>query len=675
MLDHVLKYKQFQWFIRADDDVYIHMDRLDRFLAQLDPTQRHLIGQAGLGRGTEFKRLAFAENENFCMGGPGIVFSRATLLQLQYHLDECVQMFASTHEDVEVTRCIRAYASLNCTWNFEMQRLLYHNYSGPISFFDSQASDLPSKLKTPLPNVDLNSLNLPTNVLNEAITLHPIKHPRRMLYVHEHFLIEKVKQIKRERWKLREKLMSLVAPVQKESNGTSQTDLWSATLEDDQTREPINMDMSIDSGWTNYELVQLSAFSEKRVTPQRKLESQTKRFLHQTFIQLMYELNREARPFRMELDWHAFDYALIRQHISTGVDIWLRAKVHVKQFGANSFHRFEWRLFHIRLPYDDPDVNIDFQIQVPRFEWSRFEMSAMNDTNNENPSSSLSTTIKSIPFAIIHMIVPLSGRYEVFERFMHHFQNLIDSDRHVRLIVILFPDEGRDNAALQNDYLRTKQLLVHTQKHVSSIRPRLHLKTIRWIEKSGHFSRAAALQSAAEQLTPESLLFFVDVDMLLHKNVLDRVRLNTRLGESAYFPIVFSEYSAEFSDQQTGPVRHSINDSNLSIDLRPQIGYWRQFGFGIASLYKADLDAVGGFNLNILGWGKEDVELFAAFVRRANFQVIRCPDPQLLHVHHEIHCKRNLDSSQFQMCLGTKYSSLGEQSRLVERILQHNLIV
>lgn len=43
------------------------------------------------------------------------------------------------------------------------------------------------------------------------------------------------------------------------------------------------------------------------------------------------------------------------------------------------------------------------------------------------------------------------------------------------------------------------------------------------------------------------------------------------------------------------------------------VGYWRNFGFGIVSMYKSDLELVGGFDISIQGWGKEDVDLYIKF--------------------------------------------------------------
>ena len=77
------------------------------------------------------------------------------------------------------------------------------------------------------------------------------------------------------------------------------------------------------------------------------------------------------------------------------------------------------------------------------------------------------------------------------------------------------------------------------------------------------------------------LLFLVDVDIQFSADVLDNIRSFTKLGEQVYFPIVFSLFKGEGD------------------------GYWRDFGYGIMSAHKADIERVNGFNTTIVGWGKE----------------------------------------------------------------------
>ena len=46
------------------------------------------------------------------------------------------------------------------------------------------------------------------------------------------------------------------------------------------------------------------------------------------------------------------------------------------------------------------------------------------------------------------------------------------------------------------------------------------------------------------------------------------------------------------------------------LQIDEETGYFRADGFGMLSIYKSDLDSIGGFNLAIAGWGMEDIDLF-----------------------------------------------------------------
>ncbi|ETN78808.1 chondroitin N-acetylgalactosaminyltransferase [Necator americanus] len=118
---------EFDWFLRADDDLYVRGEELEKFLRSLDSSRAHAIGQAGLGNSAEYGLLALGSTDNYCMGGPGVVMSKETLRLLSPHLESCLQHLLTTHEDVELGRCIRRHVGVACTWNYEMQKLFHNN--------------------------------------------------------------------------------------------------------------------------------------------------------------------------------------------------------------------------------------------------------------------------------------------------------------------------------------------------------------------------------------------------------------------------------------------------------------------------------------------------------------------------------------------------------------------
>ncbi len=116
---------KYEWFMRADDDIYVKGDKLEQFLLSINSSKSQFIGQAGLGTPEEFGLLSLEQNDNFCMGGPGIVMSRTTLKKMAPHISYCLKNLYTTHEDVEVGRCVRRFAEVSCTWSFEVRINIY----------------------------------------------------------------------------------------------------------------------------------------------------------------------------------------------------------------------------------------------------------------------------------------------------------------------------------------------------------------------------------------------------------------------------------------------------------------------------------------------------------------------------------------------------------------------
>lgn len=179
------------------------------------------------------------------------------------------------------------------------------------------------------------------------------------------------------------------------------------------------------------------------------------------------------------------------------------------------------------------------------------------------------------------------------------------------------------------------------------------------------FSRGRALQYGVNSLQEMDLMLFIDVDMVFDEDTLGRIRLNTMVNKSVYFPIVFSLYNPNILKDLRGD-----NWWKSKEVMNENYGFWRQFGFGIVSLYKTDYLKLGGFNLLISGWGFEDVTFYDKVVK-SNLAIVRSVDPSLIHVYHPIHCAIDLDNTQKQMCLGTEASTLGSLQTL-QRIYSDN---
>ena len=217
------------------------------------------------------------------------------------------------------------------------------------------------------------------------------------------------------------------------------------------------------------------------------------------------------------------------------------------------------------------------------------------------------------------------------------------------------------NDKFPNDFNQTLNLVEHLK-----LRYYLRDKEIVVFKMiSRQFSRSAAIQHGATLCSSNDLLFFIDVDIIFNEKTLFRIRTNTRKETQVYFPIVYSLYR-----NYKGGIDKGFFLENKSFDINDQNGFWRLFGYGITSMFKVDFERVGGFNISIQGWGLEDVYLFEKFVKCRDIEIFRSADPDLIHVYHDIDCDKNLSTKQYEMCLGTKASSLGSLKYLEDILLQ-----
>jgi len=191
------------------------------------------------------------------------------------------------------------------------------------------------------------------------------------------------------------------------------------------------------------------------------------------------------------------------------------------------------------------------------------------------------------------------------------------------------------------------------------------------IERSDEsFARAAAIELGVRAQSTDGLMVFIDVDMIFDSGTLDRIRTHTIRGRQVYFPIVFSQFDPSFNSGAPPPP-DSVQPNSFRID--DDLGYWRFYGFGIASIYKSDLERVGGMNTTIRGWGQEDVDLYDRIVQSGLFNIFRAPDPGFIHVFHPVECDtRSLGAKQLKMCLGTRASTYASQQQLARKWIDHH---
>ncbi|CAH0754363.1 unnamed protein product [Bemisia tabaci] len=668
---------RFEWFMRADDDLYVHPEKLAAFLRSVDSSKSYYIGQAGRGNQKEFGLLSLEYDENFCMGGPGVILSRATLAKIAPHTKECLQNLYTTHEDVELGRCVRKYAGIPCTWSYEMQTILYHNSSGKEAFTG----------------------NLKRKEVHRAITLHPVKQHNHMYRVHNYMKSLKIHALQQKTVILNRDIVNMAIALHYSAETASKIHLGkNMTLFELEYESLYAHELPQHFGMTPglnkfkptetsdvlmWDFLARSLYSDSSINPRKKIHSALREGLEDVIREVMESINKHSKQRGRVIEFRELLYGYHRVNPLFGADYVLDMLLMYKKYRGRKmtvpvrrhaylqqqFTGLEIREIELDLTLEgwhedrpserliEDDVN--FNVKRPKKAMTKFpETAETSDLIIVSPNSE-PVTFDQVQFLRqqhINFILPLSGRFPTFRRFVHTFEEVCLKEKEsASLYVMLFPSD------VDNSVNETLSLVQEVQRRY----PRA--KIVVYPIFAG-FTRALALDEGARLVPGDGLLFFIDVDMTFTRETLARVRLNTIRARSVYFPIVFSEFDPEVAFL-FAPGNQDQDKDRVTVNS----GYWRQFGFGIASLFKSDYFRVGGLDTKIKGWGKEDVDLYTKFILcSTSISVFRAVDPGLFHRFHIITCSPKLDDAQLKMCKDTRFETYGSVPYL-SSILVSNL--
>ncbi|XP_019882609.2 chondroitin sulfate synthase 1 [Camponotus floridanus] len=619
---------RFEWFLRADDDVYVRTDRLEKLLRSVDSRRAMYIGQAGRGNSEEFGLLSLEYDENFCMGGPGVVLSRETLARIVPHIKYCLRHLYTTHEDVELGRCVKKYAGIPCTWSYEMQSILYHNSSGVQAFTG----------------------NLKKKEVHRAITLHPVKSAPHMYRLHNYMRGLRIQDLQQERIHLHRDIHTMAQEL-----GVNLETLRNYKIADGVRLFPVDPNSEDYPGDTDILGVPASLRSFKPTTsdevipwdflsrleysltdsnPRRRIHSDIKEGLEDITREVMASINSYSRQRGRVVEERSALYGYRRVN-SYGADTILDLLLVYRKYRGRKVTLPVRRHIYLHQHFTGLEIRetvngVEVQSRQKSDDKSIHSLFHRGFLNLNFNSEEEEDSIRS---KTINFIVPLSGRYEIFQRFLQNYEDIcLTSGEKTALLVVLYPHKS------ENSFNKTIDL-------IERLKYKYRTANIEILPISGDFSRAKALDLGVSKLQADDLMLFIDVDIVFTSSALNRIRLNTLPGRRMYFPIVFSQYDPKVIYGKTAKQdKFIINEIS---------GHWRQYGFGIVSLYKRDYQIVGGLDLSIQGWGKEDVEFFEKAVK-SDVDVFRAADRHLVHVYHEIECSRELANLQLSMCIGSK---------------------
>ena len=435
-----------------------------------------------------------------------------------------------------------------------------------------------------------------------------------------------------------------------------------------------------------------SLFSHLNINPKHGMDGAQKTALEDIMMQVMQMINKNARQRGRTIDFkeilygyrrvnpmYSADYILdlmlvYRKHKGRRMTVPVRRHAYLQQTFTEIQVTEETAMETDTKPQsNDPVISTQTSafLQMVQKQFNRFNFySANNNEKSEarnpavNGESRQANAISDMVLnKTIHFILPLAGRFQTFLQFMHNLEEAcLQFGEKVALAVMLFHSDTDDRTEDTIDLMRT-------------IQARYPRHDLRVVQVKGAFSRAIALQQGASLFDKNSLLFFVDVDIYISRESLQRIRKNTLQSQQVYYPIVFSQYDPKIVFEDSGVLESpKCQDRTSPFCFSQDYGYWRQFGFGIVSIYRSDLTHVGGLDTSIQGWGKEDVDLFDR-VLASNLTIFRAADPGMVHIYHAINCDPSLEHAQYQMCLGSKVSTYGSMSRLSYIIYSTNDIL
>ncbi|XP_029940172.1 chondroitin sulfate N-acetylgalactosaminyltransferase 1 [Salarias fasciatus] len=254
----------------------------------------------------------------------------------------------------------------------------------------------------------------------------------------------------------------------------------------------------------------------------------------------------------------------------------------------------------------------------------------------------------------INIVVPLSRRTDKFRHFMHNFREVcVRQDGRVHLTVVYFGTEQMSEV---------RSTLENTSREAN-------FKNYTLLQLDEEFSRGRGLDVGARAWKGgDVLLFFCDVDIYFTADFLNSCRLNAQPGKKVFYPVLFSQYNPALiygSAEHVPPVEQQLV-------IKKDTGFWRDFGFGMTCQYRTDFINIGGFDIDIKGWGGEDVHLYRKYLH-SGLLVVRAPSRGLFHLWHEKRCADELPPDQYRMCMQSKAMNEASHGQLGMLFFRHEI--
>lgn len=595
-----------------------------------------------------------------------------------------------------------------------MQSILHHNASGKMAFTG----------------------NLKNKEVHSAITLHPVKRPQVMYRLHVYMEGLKAQERRQDALFLHRDISSMVellhmdrsnrfiapgVPILPVHHLRNESSLGDADVlgQSPKLKKSDADDLEELFDW-NY--ISKNIYSAHHSNPKHRVETALKEGLDDVIREIMENINNFSRQRGRIIEFKDVLYAYNRVNALHGQDLILDLLLVYKKYRGKKMTVQVRRHLYVQRSFTDikirefvnfgeesaaiqrPEPALDSPRDLPRI-WSGHVKRFLNTgleklMNGEAPrgesdnqmrlTSPNHVVMRELPNIVF--ILPLVGRARIFARFLANFEEVcLLSDVKCDLMVALFVDaDFSDNLAA-----------------IDALQRRYPHRNVICKEMRGNFSRGLALDEGSRdvRVADEDILFFIDVDITFTQKTLDRIRANTIRRRQVYLPIVFSEYNpnpggllvgAGASRVDKGEEEGLHDSGGLDRVISNENGYFREYGYGLCAIFKADLFKPGieGFVNDVKGWGLEDVKFLDRIVtsnREASVNnvlmselynttkagnyvlpIFRAPDTSLRHIFHAINCDKGLEEAQYKMCLGTKANTMGSYGFIERLLLERN---
>ncbi|KAJ8392729.1 hypothetical protein AAFF_G00072130 [Aldrovandia affinis] len=517
----------------------------------------------------------------------------------------------------------------------QMQQLFYENYEHNKKGFIQE---------------------LHSSKIHNAITLHPNKRPAYQYRLHSYMLSRKISELRYRTIRLHREG---VAMSQLSNTEAQREDQQLGALPSYTRYQPTERSHVIE--WEFLTGRHLYATAESQM-PRQGLGPALRAALEDTVLQVMEMINENSKARGRVIDFKEIQYGYRRVDPLHGaeyiLDLLLLYKKHKGRKVTVPVRRHAYLQQSFSRPFfaEAEELDVASLVDAVNSEAQAFSFlsSSLKIFSPFQSAGEARGEARELRPRKVHILVPLTGRYDIFVRFMDNFEKTcLVPGQSVKLSIVLVDNDSNQD--------REKHLELLKEYHDKYPKAELSVTPM-----SGDFSRGLALEMGSSQLDNDTLLFFCDVDLVFNGDFLQRCRDNAVQGRQVYFPVIFSQYDPKVVHAGSTPPEDG------GYVFTKKSGFWRDYGFGITCIFKSDLLQAGGFDTSIQGWGLEDVDLFTKVIN-SGLKAFRSQETGIIHIYHPVHCDTNLEPKQYKMCLGSKASTYASAMQLAELWLEKHL--